>query len=74
MKSMGDEASWDPKIGELLDSRWLNEANKEQTTNFPWTLNNVSNWKHFYFVGQDVKVEILAQGFEWITIANLPSF
>ncbi len=50
------------------------EINEQQKRTYHDSPSNLSKLRHFYFVGHDVKVEVLAEDFEWTTVAKLPDF
>lgn len=52
----------DESIGELIDSPWLEEFRSLSLENFPDSTPS-SQVRHFYFIGHDVCVEVLAENF-----------
>ena len=50
-------------IGEIVNSTWLGEYKRIARGNFPNS--PLTEVKHFFFVGHDVCVEVLAGGITW---------
>jgi len=74
MLGIGGEGPGSPSIGELVGSNWLKEISNYQKNNFPDQPDHFKNLRHFYFQGHDVRVEILAEDFNWTTLEELKNF
>lgn len=59
------EASGQTDVGELPESRWLNTLHKEQPRLFPSMPEHFRSIRHYFVVGHDTFVEVLAEGLLW---------
>jgi len=58
-------------MGEVLDSRWLAEANQYQRKYYPAHPDNFKDMRHYFLQGHDTSVEVLAEGFTWKEIGEV---
>jgi len=56
------EASGQTDVGELPESRWLNTLHKEQPRLFPSMPEHFRSIRHYFVVGHDTIIEVLAEG------------
>lgn len=73
MGSVGGEAGAGG-IGEVKDSRWLEEINAYQRKHYPGYPDNFKHVHHYFVVGHDDKIEFLAEGFTYQTVKALPNW
>jgi hypothetical protein len=49
--------------GQLVASKWLSACKDRQRARYPTSPNTLDEIRHFYFVGHDTTVEVLAEDF-----------
>ena len=52
-------------------SQWLAELNNAQAKRYPNHPDNFKSMNHYYFGAHDCAVEVIAEGFEWVTLQQL---
>jgi hypothetical protein len=59
------EASDRTDVGELPESGWLGALHKEQARLFPSMPEHFRSIRHYFVVGHDTIIEVLAEGLGW---------
>jgi hypothetical protein len=73
MCGMGGEAGA-TGIGEVKESRWLQEINALQLEHYPDCPDNFIHVRHYFIKGHDETIEFLSEGFTWETVKELPNW